>query len=127
MDLFFLLGRLLFGGYFLYNGINHFAKVGMMAGYAASKHVPSPKLAVYLSGAFLFLGGAGVILGISPAWSLGFLLVFLVPTTFIMHQFWKVTDPTQRMGEMINFMKNVALIGAILMMLSFATPWPISF
>ncbi len=118
MDLFFLLGRILFGGYFLYSGINHFSKVNTMAGYAGSKHVPSPKLAVYFTGVLLFLGGAGVVLGISPAFSLSMLLLFLVPTTFIMHQFWKVTDPAQRMGDMINFMKNVALIGAILMIFS---------
>ncbi len=98
-----------------------------MAGYAASKHVPSPKLAVYFTGLLMFLGGAGVLLGISPEWALACLLLFLVPTTFIMHQFWKETDPMQRMSQTINFTKNIALVGAVLMMLSLSTPWPISF
>ncbi|MDD4989097.1 MAG: DoxX family membrane protein [Candidatus Pacebacteria bacterium] len=127
MDLLLLLGRVLFGGFFLYNAFNHFTKANMMTAYTASKHVPSPKLAVYATGLLLFLGGTGVLLGISPEWALLCLLVFLVPVTFIMHQFWRETDPMQRMVQTIQFTKNVALIGAVLMMLSLSTPWPISF
>src|SRR6185369_13563503 len=34
-------GRVIFGGYFLYNGINHFLNRKMMADYARSKGVPN--------------------------------------------------------------------------------------
>jgi hypothetical protein len=34
-----------------------------------------------------------------------------------MHGFWNVADPAQRLGEMISFTKNAALMGAALMML----------
>ena len=127
MDILFLLGRVVFGAYFLYNGINHFTKVNMMTAYATGKNVPSPKVAVYLTGLLLFLGGAGIILGISPVWAILCILVFLIPTTFIMHQFWKETDPALRMMQMTNFLKNIALIGALLMMLSLPAQWPFSF
>lgn len=40
------IGRLLFGGYFLFNGINHFVKRGMLVQYAGSKGAPNPELAV---------------------------------------------------------------------------------
>src|SRR5256885_3210639 len=35
------IGRAFFGGYFLYNGINHFVNPGMLAEYARAKHVPA--------------------------------------------------------------------------------------
>ena len=43
----------------------------------------------------------------------------------MIHDFWNISDPTQRLGEMINFTKNAALMGAALMMLSLP-PWPYS-
>jgi hypothetical protein len=44
----------------------------------------------------------------------------------IMHNFWKLEDPQSRMAEKINFMKNTALVGAILMLLAIPSPWPLS-
>jgi uncharacterized membrane protein YphA (DoxX/SURF4 family) len=44
----FLIGRILFGGLFLYNGINHFRQRRNLAQYAGSKHVPAPQAAVAL-------------------------------------------------------------------------------
>jgi putative oxidoreductase len=45
-------------------------------------------------------------------------VLFLVPVTIMIHPFWKVQDPAAKMGEMINFTKNLALLGAVLMMLA---------
>ena len=41
----FLIGRLIFGGFFLYNGINHIKQRQMLSQYAASKKVPQPEAA----------------------------------------------------------------------------------
>ena len=30
-----------------------------------------------------------------------------------MHDFWTIEDPMRRMGEQVNFAKNVALLGAV--------------
>jgi hypothetical protein len=35
-----------------------------------------------------------------------------------MHTFWKIQDPMAKMGEMINFTKNIALLGAVLILLA---------
>jgi hypothetical protein len=43
-----------------------------------------------------------------------------------MHNFWKLEDPQLRMADKINFMKNMALLGAILMLLAIPSPWPLS-
>ncbi|MCX6122381.1 MAG: DoxX family protein [Ignavibacteriales bacterium] len=112
------LGRILFGGYFTYSGFNHFKMLDMMSGYAKSKGTPLPKLSVAFSGLLLLIGGLSVLFNILP--SVGFisLALFLIPVTFIMHAFWKVQDPTAKMHEMINFMKNIALLGAVLILLA---------
>src|SRR4051812_36690543 len=49
----FVLGRTIFGGYFIYNGYNHFRHVHQMAPYAESKGVPSAESAVRATGAML--------------------------------------------------------------------------
>jgi uncharacterized membrane protein YphA (DoxX/SURF4 family) len=46
MEIAFLMGRIIYGGYFLWNGINHFRNLGMMSGCAQSKGTPAPKVAV---------------------------------------------------------------------------------
>jgi uncharacterized membrane protein YphA (DoxX/SURF4 family) len=69
------------------------------------------------------LGGLGIVLGVSPEASLTLLLIFLVPVSFKMHAFWNETDPNARMMERVQFMKNMALIGALLMLYAIPVPW----
>jgi uncharacterized membrane protein YphA (DoxX/SURF4 family) len=113
----YILGRIIFGAYFVYSGFNHFQNEKAMTGYAKSKGIPSPRFAVLLSGAMLMLGGLGFVLGMNLYEAVIILLLFLIPTTFMMHAFWKISDPMQKMGERINFLKNLAIIAALLMML----------
>lgn len=119
----FLLGRTIFGGYFAYNGINHFKERQMMSDYAASQRVPRPDIAVSATGAMLLAGGASVLTGVRPRWGLATIIGFLAGVTPAMHRFWDVSDPEQRLGEMINFTKNLALAGACLMMMEIPEPW----
>jgi putative oxidoreductase len=119
----FLIGRLLLGGFFIFNGFNHFKMIAMMSGYAQSKGVPSPKAAVAFSGLLLLVGGFSILLGVYPTIGAIALVLFLIPVTFMMHNFWKVQDPQMKMGEMVNFTKNMALLGAALMLLSIPQPW----
>ena len=123
MDILFLIGRLIFGVYFLQNAWNHFKHLDGLAKYAEAKGVPSARAAVFISGVLLMLGGLGVVFGIAPEASLALLIVFLVPVTFKMHAFWKETDPNAKMQELLHFYKNLALIGALLMMYAISVPW----
>ncbi len=108
------LGRILFGGFFIYSGYGHFANLKMMAGYTQSKGVPSAKAAVAITGTLLLIGGLSTLFNFYPLIGLGALVLFLVPVTFVMHAFWKVQDPMAKMGESVNFRKNLALLGATL-------------
>jgi uncharacterized membrane protein YphA (DoxX/SURF4 family) len=127
MEYLFLLGRILYGGFFIQSGINHFRHMKMMAGYAGSKGVPAPKPAVAISGLLVFIGGLSILFGIAPG-KVGVtcLVVFLLPVTFMMHNYWVETDPMTQLNQRVNFMKNIALLGAALMLLLVPEPWPIS-
>jgi putative oxidoreductase len=122
----FLIGRILFGGYFLFNAFNHFGNVKGMSAYAASKSVPMPSLAIVVSGLLLLLGGISIVLGFMPFVGLICLILFLIPVTFTMHSFWADTDPGAKMGNQINFLKNIALLGAVLICFVIPRPWPLS-
>lgn len=122
MDILFLIGRVLFGGFFIMNGINHFKNLGSMTGYAKSKRVPSPKFAVILSGLFILLGGLGVLLGVYVMTSLWLIFIFLLVVSVMMHDFWTMKGD-DKMAEKINFMKNMALLGASLLLMHLPLPW----
>ena len=126
MPALFILGRILFGGYFIRAGVMHFIHWGGMKGYTASKGIPMPAFSLTIGSLLLILGGAGILLGFLIPWAVGALIVFLVVASLTMHAFWKDTDPGTRMGNEINFYKNVALIGGLLMLLSITTPWAMS-
>lgn len=123
MAILFLLGRILFGGYFVMSGFNHFRNLEMLSQYAASKGVSAPRAAVRLTGLMLLLGGLGILLGVKIGWAVLLLSVFLIVVSFKMHNFWTISDPMAKMPEMINFLKNMALLGAALMMLMIPAPW----
>jgi len=125
-DIVFLIGRIIAGGFFLMNGFNHLAKLGMMSGYAKSKGTPMPGLAVGGTGVLLLLGGASLLLGYHPTVGAILLTIFLLGVSFSMHNFWTVQEPQARMAEMVNFMKNMALLGFVLMTVAIPRPWPMS-
>lgn len=125
-DIAFVIGRLLLGAYFLHAGYTHFRNAKTMAGYAQSKNVPAPMAAILGTGALLALGGFSVLTGLFPLVGLGLLAVFLIGVTPKMHDFWNVDEPTQRMAERVNFLKNAALLGAVLALAAIPTPWTLS-
>jgi uncharacterized membrane protein YphA (DoxX/SURF4 family) len=122
----FLLGRLIFGGFFLYSGLHHFQEKKALAQYAAAKNVPLPDIAVTASGAMLMLGGASILLGVKP--KIGALAIagFLAGVSPMIHDFWRTEDSQQRQNEMAHFMKNIAMLGGVMALMGMEEPWPVS-
>jgi putative oxidoreductase len=118
-----LIGRLVFGGYFVYAGFNHFRHKKNLAQYVGAKNLPMPDLAVTASGLALLLGGASILAGVKP--SVGAMLIagFLASVSPTIHDFWRHEDPNQRMNDMTHFMKNMALLGAALAMMGAEESW----
>lgn len=122
----FLIGRLLFGGYFIMAGINHFKKTAQLSQFAAAKKVPKPHVAVRVTGSMLLAGGTSILLGVKPKLGAAAILGFLAGVSPLMHDFWKQQSPEQRMNDMVNFTKNVALAGGALALMGVEEPWPAS-
>ena len=107
------LGRLLFVAIFLMSGPRHF--LSQTIGYAAAQGVPLAWLAVPLSGAVALLGGLSVLLGYRAKLGAWLIAGFLIAVTPIMHRFWGIADPMVAQMQMINFMKNVSMLGSALL------------
>lgn len=112
-----LIGRLLFGGYFAFSGLNHFMNTEKLAGWAESKELPRSELLVYLSGVMLVAGGLGIAAGAYPVVSILLVGVFLAVATPWLHNFWEL-EGEDREAQMTHFLKNLALFGALLALLS---------
>ena len=123
----FVIGRVIVCGFVFMNGFNHFAQLKMMTGYAKSKGIPAPAIAVGGSGVLLFLGGLSLLLGYHPTIGAALLVIFLLSVSFGIHNFWTVQDQQAQMGEMTNFLKNMAILGLLLMTLAIPRPWLMSF
>lgn len=65
------------------------------------------------------LGGFLVLIGWKVRFGAVLLIMFLVPTTFLMHAFWIMPQGPDRMMQMIMFMKNVSIFGGLLLLLAF--------
>jgi len=108
------LGRAAFGGFFLYNGINHFREIESMKAYAAAKEIPYPEFAVKATGSVLIASGLSLLLGIRPRVGATGAAAFLAAVSPAMHNFWKQTDEGQKQNDLIHFSKNMALLAAAL-------------
>jgi putative oxidoreductase len=90
------------------------------------KNVPEPDLAVRATGALLITGGSSILLGVKPKLGTAAVIGFLAGVSPVMHDFWKQESPEQRMSEMVNFTKNMALVGGAMALLGVEEPWPAS-
>ena len=110
-----VIGRVLYALIFIFAVPGHF-KSDTIA-YAAAQGVPLANIAVPLSGILALLGGLSVALGYHARIGAAALIVFLLPVTIAMHNFWAVSDPMMAQMHLVMFMKNVALIGTALLII----------
>jgi uncharacterized membrane protein YphA (DoxX/SURF4 family) len=116
----------LVGCYYLHGAYKHFANMAGMARSAAAHGVPAPEVAVIGAGLLLLVAGLSFLLGVFPRIGVAAIVLFLVPVTLIMHPFWADRSTAQQQSDLINFTKNVALLGSSLMFLAVPRPWPYS-
>ena len=64
----------------------------------------------------LIMGGLMVLFGYRSTLGAAMLLVYWVPVTFIVYDFWNCAKSTELRLQSILFMKNVAIIGGLLML-----------
>lgn len=111
------LGRALFAFVFLYSAAGHFTRQSV--DYAAAQGVPFAGLLVPLTGLILIAGGASVLLGFHARLGGLLLVLFLVPVTLVMHDFWNVAEPVARQVQQGMFLKNLSMLGGALLVTYF--------
>lgn len=126
MEFAFVIGRIIIGLYWIYGAIAHFTQAKSMIPYAKMKGVPFAEIAVPGTGALLLIAGLSILTGIYPVIAVAALILFLVPVTVMMHNFWAVEDQMMKMNDMVMFTKNMALLGYTLVLLVIPQPWPFS-
>ena len=112
-----VLGRFFFALIFLMSGPFHFSKQEIA--YAVTQGVPLAPILVPFSGVIAFAGGLSILLGYRAKLGAWLLVLFLVPVTLMMHNFWAVHDPMMAQFQMAMFMKNLGLLGGALLISQF--------
>lgn len=124
MSIFALLGRLCFSLVFILGSFGHFTKEYI--NYGASAGIPIPSIMVPLSGVIALLGGLSILLGYKTRYGAVLIIIFLIPVTLMMHNFWIIGDPVAAKMQEINFMKNLGLLGGAFLLTYFGSG-PLSF
>ncbi|MES2484505.1 MAG: DoxX family protein [Bacteroidota bacterium] len=114
-----LLGRILFSLIFLMSSFGHFGAESI--GYAAAKGVPAANILVPITGLMELFGAITIIAGYKAKWGAWTLVAFLLPVTFIMHNFWTIEDAMAKQMDMIACMKNISMTGGALIIAYFGT------
>jgi putative oxidoreductase len=112
-----LIGRLMLTAIFFLSAVgNKIPNFDGVVGYMQSAGVPSPRYALMGAIAFLIVGSVSVALGFKARIGASLLLVFLTAATYYFHAFWKL-EGQEAMLQQIQFMKNLGLAGAMVMIL----------
>ena len=85
---------------------------------AIRSRVPLPEddeLLVRVNAGTQVAAGTMLALGVAPRLAAAVLATSLVPTTLAGHPYWTVEDPAERAQQRIQFHKNMALIGGLLL------------
>jgi putative oxidoreductase len=113
-----LLGRVLLCAIFLMAAIgNNIPNFDATVKVMKDRGVPQAQYALIGAIVFLIVGGVSVIAGYTARFGAFLLLVFLALATYYFHNFWDLTGQ-ERQEQMIHFMKNVALMGAMLVIIA---------
>jgi uncharacterized membrane protein YphA (DoxX/SURF4 family) len=115
-----LVGRIMLAAIFLWSSVIDIRHFEDRTALMAQKGIPMPGFLLLGAIVFLSLGSIALVLGIKARWGAVLLILFLVPTTVIFH------PPNGSEDDMLQFMKNMAVIGGLCMVISYGAG-PVSF
>ncbi|HMA09724.1 MAG TPA: DoxX family protein [Ramlibacter sp.] len=113
-----LLGRALIALLFIPAGFAKIAGFAGVSGYIASKGVPLPEVAAAISIAVELGLGLALLFGWKARWAALGIAIFVAVITPIFHNYW-ASPLAQVMAQQLNFYKNLATIGGLLVLFAF--------
>lgn len=114
-----LAGRILISLIFIMSGLGKVFQFDGQVAYAASQGVPLASLAIIISIIAELAAAAMIVFGFKARLGAFILLLWMIPVSLMMHAFWNIEDPMAQQMNMIMFMKNLSMMGAMLLIMSF--------
>jgi putative oxidoreductase len=110
-----LLGRILIGSIFVQSGLDKLMSLDGFTGFLVNSGIPAGMASILapVGASVEFAGGLAIVLGLMTRYVALLLIVFVIIATLLAHRFWDY-DGSARYGQLINFSKNVAIIGGFL-------------
>ena len=113
-----LVGRILLAAIFIISGFGKITGWDGTAAYMASKGLPMVPALLALTIAIELGGGILLAIGYKARWAALAIFLFTIPVTLVFHNFW-AADAAQVQMQQINFLKNLAIMGGMLMVVAF--------
>jgi len=115
-DLIWLLARICIGAIFVHSGFGKLTALDAFAASLAKNGVPMANILAVIGAAVEFFGGLAIVLGIKTRYTALLMGLFTIVATLISHRFWELADVAAQRQQNIHFMKNVAILGAFLLL-----------
>ena len=112
-----VLGRVLLSAIFILSGLGKLPHFNDIAGMMAGKGIPLASVALVITLFIEIGGGLMVLTGFKVRYAALVMAVWLIPVTLVFHHFWGI-PAEQQQDQMVNFLKNVAIMGGLLVLAS---------
>jgi putative oxidoreductase len=113
-----LVGRILIAVPFLAFGYVKVTNFQYTVAALAALKLPMPNVATVIAIIIELLGGLCLVIGFKTRFWAWLLFFYLIPITLMVHKFWGLSGAA-RMDNMVNFIKNIAILGALLLLAAF--------
>jgi putative oxidoreductase len=113
-----LVGRILLSAIFIISAVAKIMEWNGTAQMMAAKGIPAAPVALAIATFIELVGGMAIVFGVFSRVSALVMLLYLIPVTLVMHDFWSV-GPAQMNIQLVNFLKNLAIMGGLAMVSAF--------
>jgi putative oxidoreductase len=113
-----VIARVLLAAMFILAGFSKFGNLQGTAGYIASGGLPMASVLAFLVASLEVVGGLALAIGFQARIAAAALAGFTLLATFLFHNFWAM-PAEQAFVQQLMFMKNLAVVGGLLMVFSF--------
>lgn len=112
-----LAGRVLLLAIFLPSAWNKATAFSATADRMADQGVPLAAATLVFALVLEIVGSLLVLLGLRARLGAAMLALFLVPVTLTMHAYWAF-PPEEQMSQQVHLLKNISILGGVLMVLA---------
>lgn len=113
-----LVGRILLALMFVLSGLSKIAGFEGTVGAMQSQGMPAAPALAVLTIVLEVGGGLALMVGLYTRWVALAIAAFTLAATLLFHNFWAASD-AQRMVQSLLFMKNISVIGGMLVLAAF--------